>query len=167
MNLLLTDLSIRLEPIREEHLPVLREIYGSTREKELERVPHWPEEMKAAFVGQQFLAQHTYYRENYKGAEFWVVKKGKDVIGRLYLDRNSRDKKIRIIDITLLPAWQNKGIGTGIFEDLKREAEDRQWPLSIHVESFNPAKRLYERLGFRMISETNGVYHLMEWKPMT
>jgi ribosomal protein S18 acetylase RimI-like enzyme len=31
------------------------------------------------------------------------------------------------------------------------------------VEAFNPAKHLYERLGFEKISETNGVYHLMQW----
>ncbi len=163
----LTDRSIKLEPIREEHFRALRTIYGSTREEELGRVPHWSEEMKAAFVDQQFRAQHTYYQENYKGAEFRVIMKGNTIIGRLYLDRNFRNREIRIIDITLLPAWRKKGIGTGIFEDLKREAESRQRPLSIHVESFNPAKKLYEKLGFRMVSETNGVYHLMEWKPLT
>nr|WP_278012004.1 hypothetical protein [Flavobacterium gyeonganense] len=37
--------------------------------------------------------------------------------------------------------------------------------VSIHVESFNPAMNLYKRLGFKKISETNGVYHLMEWSP--
>jgi predicted GNAT family acetyltransferase len=36
--------------------------------------------------------------------------------------------------------------------------------VSIHVEIFNPAMRLYERLGFRQI-DTYGVYHLMEWRP--
>ena len=35
--------------------------------------------------------------------------------------------------------------------------------LTIHVERFNPALRLYERLGFRTI-EDKGVYQLMEWR---
>jgi hypothetical protein len=35
-------------------------------------------------------------------------------------------------------------------------------PLRIHVEGFNPALRLYERLGFRQI-EDKGVYLFMEW----
>ncbi len=166
MNLLLTDRSIQLEPVREEHLPAMRAIYGSTRKEELSRVPHWSEEMKTAFIDQQFCAQHTYYLENYKGAEFLAIRKDNAIIGRLYLDRDFGGREIRIIDIALLPAWRNKGIGTGILEDLKREAENRQRPLSIHVESFNPAKKLYEKLGFRMVSETNGVYHLMEWRSL-
>jgi hypothetical protein len=33
----------------------------------------------------------------------------------------------------------------------------------IHVERFNPALRLYERLGFRPI-EDKGVYLFMEWR---
>ena len=33
-------------------------------------------------------------------------------------------------------------------------------PVSLHVEPFNPARRLYERLGFRVI-ETRGLYELM------
>jgi ribosomal protein S18 acetylase RimI-like enzyme len=36
--------------------------------------------------------------------------------------------------------------------------------VSIHVEAFNPALRLYERLGFREAGRTH-VYLLMEWKP--
>ncbi len=36
--------------------------------------------------------------------------------------------------------------------------------VSIHVEHDNPARRLYDRLGFQHV-DTNGVYHLMEWRP--
>jgi hypothetical protein len=35
--------------------------------------------------------------------------------------------------------------------------------LRIHVERFNPALRLYERLGFRQIDD-RGVYLFMEWR---
>jgi ribosomal protein S18 acetylase RimI-like enzyme len=35
--------------------------------------------------------------------------------------------------------------------------------VTIHVEVFNPALRLYERLGFKKVAE-NGPYHLMEWR---
>jgi hypothetical protein len=36
-------------------------------------------------------------------------------------------------------------------------------PLRIHVERFNPALRLYERLGFRQIDD-RGVYLFLEWR---
>jgi len=35
--------------------------------------------------------------------------------------------------------------------------------VSIYVEHFNPARQLYDRLGFRH-ADTNGVYHYMEWR---
>jgi hypothetical protein len=46
--------------------------------------------------------------------------------------------------------------------ELRSESRGRGKPLRIHVERFNPALRLYERLGFREI-EDKGVYRLMEW----
>ncbi len=36
--------------------------------------------------------------------------------------------------------------------------------LRIHVERFNPALMLYERLGFRQIAD-RGVYLFLEWAP--
>jgi ribosomal protein S18 acetylase RimI-like enzyme len=44
------------------------------------------------------------------------------------------------------------------------EGEASNRPLTIHVEVYNPAMRLYERLGFRPIEE-RGPYLLMEWRP--
>jgi hypothetical protein len=38
----------------------------------------------------------------------------------------------------------------------------RGWLPRIHVERFNPALRLYERLGFRQV-EDKGVYLFLEW----
>jgi ribosomal protein S18 acetylase RimI-like enzyme len=37
--------------------------------------------------------------------------------------------------------------------------------LSIHVEANNPARRLYERLGFRSVAD-HGVYLLLERAPV-
>ena len=46
---------------------------------------------------------------------------------------------------------------------LQAEAAASRLPLRIHVERFNPALRLYERLGFRQI-EDRRVYLFMEWR---
>jgi GNAT superfamily N-acetyltransferase len=164
MDLKLSDTSIGLRPIRDEDLKVLCEIYGSTREEELKQVTQWSAEQKAAFIEQQFLAQHDYYQKNYVGAAFYLILKKGTPIGRLYIHPNFQEKGVRIIDIALLPQWQGQGIGTGILSDIQTKACEWGRAVSIHVESFNPAKLLYKRLGFKKISETNGVYHLMEWK---
>ncbi|GAB3181255.1 GNAT family N-acetyltransferase [Telluribacter humicola] len=165
MNLVISEQSVKLRPITENDKEVLSRIYASTREEEMKRVPQWSAAMVKAFLEQQFDAQHDYYQKNYVGANFWIIEKDGQVVGRLYVQENFQNREVRIIDIALLPTWRNQGIGAAILNDVMKEATRLQRPLTIHVESFNPAKSLYERLGFRKVSETNGVYHLMEWRP--
>lgn len=125
-------------------------------------VVDWTPEMKDAFVLQQFTAQHTWYQEHYIGAEFLVILVDGTPAGRLYIHR--REKEIRLVDIAFLPEFRKGGFGTSILRDLLAEGEASGKPVSIHVEIYNPAMRLYERLGFRAI-EDRGVYRLMQWSP--
>jgi ribosomal protein S18 acetylase RimI-like enzyme len=163
MTIELTDKTLSLRPIQDEDLVVLNEIYGSTREEELKQVTHWSDQEKQGFIQQQFMAQHEYYQKNYIGAGFYLIVKNETPIGRLYIHENYQEKVVRIIDIAILPNWQKKGIGKSILEDILAKGNSLKRNVSIHVEAFNPAKHLYERLGFEKISETNGVYHLMQW----
>ena len=73
-------------------------------------------------------------------------------------------RRSSLIDITLLPEFRQDGIGTWLLRDLLAEGEAAGKPVTIHVEVFNPAMRLYERLGFRSVEE-RGPYRLMEWRP--
>src|SRR5262249_39352148 len=107
-------------------------------------------------------AQHRYYQEQFPGAAFDVILRNGQPAGRLYVDR--RAEEIRIIDIALLPEHRRAGIGRGLLEEVLAEATQTSKPVRIHVERFNPALRLYERLGFQRIGDT-GVYFLMEWLP--
>lgn len=80
--------------------------------------------------------------------------------GRLYVHRGPAE--IRIMDIALAPPFRGRGIGTALLRDLMEEAGASGRALSIHVEVNNPARRLYERLGFAPAGE-HGVYVLMTW----
>ncbi|HSS51113.1 MAG TPA: GNAT family N-acetyltransferase [Thermoanaerobaculia bacterium] len=140
----------------------LLRIYHSVREEELAMVLDWTEEQKAAFVRQQFEAQHGWYQEHYQGASFDIILMDGVPAGRLYVHR--RAAEIRLVDIALLPEFRKGGLGTSILLDLLAEGEDVGKPVTIHVEVYNPAMRLYERLGFRPIEE-RGPYLLMEWRP--
>jgi ribosomal protein S18 acetylase RimI-like enzyme len=100
--------------------------------------------------------------EQFAGAAFDVILLDGESIGRLYVDR--RPDEIRIIDIALLPEYRNRGIGSRLITALLAEGTAAGLPVRIHVEQYNPAMRLYNRLGFQKIDE-RGVYHLMEWSP--
>jgi GNAT superfamily N-acetyltransferase len=143
-------------------MELLLRIYRSTREEELAMVLDWNEEMKAAFVHQQFEAQHVWYRDHYEGAQFDVILVDGAPAGRLYVHRRADD--IRLVDITLLPDFRKGGLGTSILHDLLAEGREAGKPVTIHVEVFNPAMRLYERLGFVPVEE-RGPYRLMKWSP--
>lgn len=149
-----------LRSISEGDQPFLYRLYASTREDELALLD-WTPQQKQAFLVMQFRAQHTYYMQEFAGSSFDIIEQTGEPIGRLYVDR--RRDEIRIIDIALLPQWRGRGIGSRYLQDLQAEGRERCLPLRIHVESNNPAMRLYTRLGFRKI-ETNGVYWLMEWQ---
>ena len=151
----------RLRPVADGDRAFLVELYASVREPELAHVP-WDEGLKRAFVEHQFAAQDAHYREHYPGATLDVVEVEGEPAGRLYVHRGPSD--IRIMDIALVPAYRGRGFGTTLLRGLIAEAEASRRKLSIHVEMNNPARRLYERLGFRPAGE-HGVYVLMERVP--
>jgi ribosomal protein S18 acetylase RimI-like enzyme len=143
-----------------EDVPFLRHLYGTTREDEMRLVP-WNDEQKRMFLDMQFHAQKTHYEDFYPDCEFLMIELEGKSIGRLYLDRGEDD--IRITDIALLPEYRGRGIGRMLLEEILEEGRNTRKRVTIHVEHDNPALRLYERLGFRHV-DTNGVYHLMEWR---
>jgi len=153
------DPTITRRPITKRDEEFLYRIYASTRQEELAQVP-WDEAQKTIFLKMQFDAQHRYYLENYPRAKFQIILREGIPIGRLYVDR--RKKEIRIVDIALLPEYRRQGIGSALLEEIMEEGRRLKLPVTIHVEKFNPAMRLYDRMGFQKI-EDKGVYHLMEW----
>ncbi|SRR6266403_1681685 len=153
------DLSLRLRTVTPEDDSFLAGVYASSRAKEL-AVTGWSEEQKEIFCRRQFDAQSAYYAATYPEASFQIIERDGVSIGRLYVAR--WEKEIRIIDITLLPEFRGSGIGTKLLRKLQDEARSAGKSLTIHVERFNPALRLYERLEFQQI-EDKGVYLLMRW----
>ncbi len=152
---------ITLRPVTIADRPFLSEVYASTRQDELS-VLAWSDSEKETFLKFQFDAQDTYYHEQFDSADFFVIEREHKPVGRLYLDH--RKDEIRIIDISLLPPYRNQGIGTAFLTEILTEGEAAGLPVRIHVESNNPALRLYNRLGFQKVDE-NGVYYLMEKLP--
>jgi len=109
----------------------------------------------------QFTAQKQHYEEFYPNCKFLVIELAGERIGRLYIDRGDED--IEIVDIALLPQVRGRGIGRMLLEEILAEGRATSKAVTISVEPFNPARHLYNRLGFRHV-DTNGVYHLLEWR---
>lgn len=142
-------------------MPFLSRLYASTRLDEL-AVTSWTDAQKAGFLDMQFQAQHAHYRKHYPEADWLVVERDRQDIGRLYIER--WPSQHRIIDIAFLPEHRRKGYGRALLRDLIGEAWLAGKSASIHVEKHNPARRLYVELGFAVL-EDKGVYDLMACAP--
>jgi ribosomal protein S18 acetylase RimI-like enzyme len=154
--------AVTLRPIREEDLEFLLRLYATTRADEMAMVTDWTDEQKDAFVRMQFQAQHAWYQEHYGDAQFDLVLVDGIPAGRLYV--HQRAAEIRLVDISLLPEYRRRGIGTALLRELFAESAESGKPVTIHVEKFNPAMRLYERLGFVPVAD-HGVYLLLKRSP--
>ncbi len=149
---------LSLRPVRPDDHEFLYQVYASTRTDEL-ALTDWNDAQKENFLRMQFNAQSAYYTQHYPSARFQVIEYDGQAIGRLYLDR--WPDQVRIVDIALLPEWRHRGFGSRLLQDIIAEAEQAGLPVTIHVEMFNPALRLYQRLGFAPV-DTHGVYYLMQ-----
>ena len=142
----------------DDDLPFVTELSASTRAEEV-AMTGWPVEQQQAFLAQQHHAQHYHYRTFMPDAEWLIVERAGEPIGRLYLDQ--LEGSVRIVDISLVPAARGQGIGGAILADVIEAARSSGNGVSIHVERNNPALNLYLRMGFELV-EDQGVYLLLE-----
>ena len=157
----MSDWSIRLRPIRPDDDEFLRRLFASTREAELSLLD-WDAGQRDAFLRMQFVAQRRHYEEHYPGASFQVVLIDGAPAGRLYVAR--WPEEIRVVDIALLPEYRDLGVGTLLLERILSEGGAERKRVTVHVERANPARRLYERLGFSSTTD-DGIHILMTWRP--
>ena len=141
---------------------VLVAIYRSTREDEL-ALTGWDDAQKNAFIEMQFAAQDQSYHEAHPEGHFDLIVADDQPVGRLYVGRLDGD--LRIIDLAILPEYRGAGIGSAVLARVLAEADAAGVAVGLHVEPWNPAKRLYERLGF-VVLEQRSFYEFME-RPAT
>ena len=144
----------------DDDLDFLKSLYASTRDEEMARVP-WDPARKADFLAQQFALQREQYRQHYAGAEWLLIERDAPV-GRVYVRRGREE--VRLMDIALLPALRGGGLGTRLTRALLDWADALALPVTLHVEPFNPAYRMYRRAGFGYVRST-GVYHFLQRPP--
>lgn len=121
---------------------------------------HLDDATRDALLQMQFRAQDHGYRTRFPNARFDVIECGGAPIGRLVVDRSERE--IRVVDVALLPAHRNRGIGTSLLRALLAEAAANGRAVTLHVARDNPARSLYQRLGFASVSE-DAIYVAMTW----
>ncbi len=102
------------------------------------------------------------FREIYDPAITWVIELDDRPVGMLRLSEEKGEMQLRTI--ILLPELRGRGIGRCLIEKILERGRQTGRPVVLQVLRLNPARRLYERLGFREI-ELTPTHHLMRWTP--
>lgn len=104
--------------------------------------------------------QKKYFKrfiEAYKEGAFIISFDGKD-IG--FYNGCMTDDRYEIGNICIIPEYQNRGIGTDILKDVLAENSGKE--ITIQYFKQNPVGRLYERLGFKLVGETQFHYQMIK-----
>ncbi len=98
---------------------------------------------------------------------------GKSPIGAIWLRQWSGVEKgygyvspvIPELSIALLPEYRNKGLGTRMLKTVISLSRERFSGLSLSVVESSPARRLYERMGFKKVGQIMESWvMLLEWE---
>lgn len=76
------------------------------------------------------------------------------------LKAHRTDTEWVVIQIQILPALQGRGIGERVLNRVLRAADADALPVTLKVIKGNPAKRLYDRLGFEIVGEDEAQFHM-------
>jgi ribosomal protein S18 acetylase RimI-like enzyme len=100
----------------------------------------------------QYAAQKQSYSAQFPGSDHQLVLVDGNAAGRIWISRLPAEH--RLVDIALLPAYQNRGIGALLVKEAIEEAGRAGVPLRCSVALSNGGSlRFHQRLGFRIMSQ--------------
>ncbi len=116
----------------------------------------------AATWGWDEAFQQRRFAQSFKPADIQVIIVDKQDIGWLAIHFSK--SKIELNGIYLLPDFQRLGFGSSIIKGLIHEGKFSSRPVNLQVLKINPARALYERLGFEVTDE-NQTHFIMRIQP--
>jgi ribosomal protein S18 acetylase RimI-like enzyme len=96
------------------------------------------------------------FREAFDVKVRQVIESEGQVIG--FVDVVQKEDSTVLASIEIAPAFQRRGIGAQLIRDVLERAASRGVPVNLRVLRINPARRLYERLGFEVVDATETHY---------
>jgi ribosomal protein S18 acetylase RimI-like enzyme len=93
--------------------------------------------------------QRDYFKEHFMSRPCEVIELQGERIGCMRVE--DQEEFVLLDYIAIMPAHQRIGLGTHLVRTVLKRAVDRGVPARLKVLRVNPAKTLYERLGFETI----------------
>lgn len=142
----------------EEDSEFFMELYSEIKSSEL-HLDLWPEAFRIQMIEMQYNAFMQSTNSEFPNYYDYLILFKSEKVGRLQLDKN--EQGFRIINISLLNSFRNKGLGSTIIKEILSEASNKNAPVSLEVDKVNPAFNLYSRLGFKVFQQDELKYYMI------
>jgi ribosomal protein S18 acetylase RimI-like enzyme len=103
-------------------------------------------------------AQIASFRRQWSASETRIITLDGADIG--WLQSATREGTFFLAQLFVDAAHQGRGLGTAVMHQLIGEATARNQAMTLGVVKINPAKRLYDRLGFRVTREDDRKFYM-------
>ena len=104
--------------------------------------------------------QQDYFAQKFDASKRQIIVVDGQEAGVMIIEE--REGAVYLALIELLPAFQSRGIGTAVIQDIIHQAHQQNHPVMLHVLKANEAgKRLYERLGFKVTAVEEQKYKMI------
>jgi ribosomal protein S18 acetylase RimI-like enzyme len=138
-------------PVTQEDFALLQRLHREGMKPYVEELWGWDER-----------EQEQILRKRFDPARLRVLRMDGHDVGILQVTRGAG--LMRLDNILIDPAWRRRGIGRSVLDALTAEATARGAALTLSVVRPNPAKALYARAGFVVVSEDEFRF-IMVWVP--
>jgi GNAT superfamily N-acetyltransferase len=118
--------------------------------------PIYPDSMKPLTVAVgpwNEAEQQKLIKEAVAEAGTSILRQHEDDAGWLQVEETRH--LVHLQQLFVLPAMRNRGLGTSFLTWMKERAERKRKDLTLDVLANNPARRLYERLVFKVVTTAN------------
>ena len=108
--------------------------------------------------------QQDYFAQKFEANKRQVIVVDGQDVGVVMIEEREGAVYIGLIEV--LPAFQGRGIGTAVIQNILQQAHAQNRPVMLHVLKTNEAgKRLYERLGFVVTAVEELKYKMLHAVP--
>jgi ribosomal protein S18 acetylase RimI-like enzyme len=138
---------ISLQQAKAEHYDFALHLYLLTMRPYLQELGVWDEQQQRA----TFAAQ-------WKREEVRIISLDENDVG--WLQVAELPSEIRLQKFYISPPYQRSGIGSEVLGDLLAAWRATGKKIVLRVLKNNPARRLYERLGFSVVTESGVIFRM-------
>ena len=141
-------MDITLRPVRNEDKEFCRRVHHTAlRDVVIRQFGQWDDTL-----------QDNYFEKSWSSLSLEIIEVDSQATGTF--SREIHPDYFAIAQIYLLPQFQKQGIGTRLLTEQLDKAQSLGLPVRLNVLLENRARKLYERLGFKVTVKTDIFYQM-------